>query len=298
MNQAKAFGSFVLRYEATFRTSTYLQWGKSKKSLGAVLLLNPGSANPDEQDPDLNARLKSSGAAMGRIRTDAVMEQLIRLIEKIHNDRPVIEGRFRIYHLFNLQETNAERAVNAFERLADSRKIIVTESLVTPRELQAHPWILLGWGTNHRRSWRHLREIKDLWRQQIEASGVPKFGKMNKNGDYYPPCPQVVSERPIMLDELFNQYNRVIKPLLPAEKPIRLKNYTLLRWNRKPGREARAILRDNRTGLQCLFTPGLAQDLIWFHADLAGDSSLSDWEPFHDRSFDHLSSIAFGEEKE
>ncbi|GGL51551.1 DUF1643 domain-containing protein [Sporolactobacillus putidus] len=298
MNQAKAFGSFVLRHGKTFRTSAYMQWGKSKKSLGAALMLNPGSAHPNKLNPDLDARLKTLGAAMGRIQPDPTMDQLIRLIEKIHNDHPMIEGRFQIFNLFNLQETNAETAIDTFESLVDSHKITVTESLVTPGELQVHPWILLGWGVNHRRGWRHLREIKDLWLQQIEASGIPKFGKMNKNGDYYHPCPQVVSERPIMLDELFNQYSKAIKPLLPAEKPIQLKNYSLLRWNRKQGREAQAILRDNRTGLQCLFTPGLSQNLIWFHCNLANDLSLSDWKPFDDRSFDDLSFIDFKEEKE
>lgn len=297
MNQPKAFGSFVLRHGKTFRTSAYIQWGKSGKSLGAALMLNPGSAHWDKQNQDLNHHLKTLGATMGGIRTDPTMDQLIQLIEKIYSDRPAIKGRFRIYNLFNLQETNAEKAIDTFESLIDSHKIIATESLVTAGELQTHPWILLGWGVNHRRGWRNLREIKDFWLQQIETSGIPKFGKMNRNGDYYHPCPQIASERPIMLDELFNQYNKVIKPLLPSEEPVQSKNYTLLKWNRKHGGETQAILRDNRTGLQCLFTPGLQQNLTWFHFDLSRDSSLLDWETFDERNFDDVSSIIFEQEK-
>jgi hypothetical protein len=53
MNQPKAYGSFIKCGENTFRTSAYIQWGCSDKSIGSSLLLNPDSADFNKITPSL-----------------------------------------------------------------------------------------------------------------------------------------------------------------------------------------------------------------------------------------------------
>ncbi|WKB36113.1 hypothetical protein QS257_02230 [Terrilactibacillus sp. S3-3] len=139
MNQPKAFGSFMLRGGHAFRTSAYIQWGRSQESLGAVLMLNPGSAGFAANNPELREKLTRFGAAMGRLQTDPTMNQLIRIIEKIYKDRSSIEGRLYIYNLFNLQETNSDAAVSEFEALVDDGRLMLNESLISADELRRHP---------------------------------------------------------------------------------------------------------------------------------------------------------------
>ena len=77
MNQPKAYGSFVKRGDHIFRTSAYIQWGESEKSIGSCLLLNPGSANFDKINSKLTTSLHTLGYADGEINTDPTMIQLI-----------------------------------------------------------------------------------------------------------------------------------------------------------------------------------------------------------------------------
>ncbi|RYM04770.1 DUF1643 domain-containing protein [Sporolactobacillus sp. THM7-7] len=295
MTRPKAFGSFVLRHGKLFRTSAYIQWGKSSKSLGAVLMLNPGSADFGRMSPDLEARLKNYGAAMGAIRTDPTMEQLIQLVERIYEDRSSLGGRLQIYNLFHLQETNAAQAITTFESLVNRHKLTITQSLVTVDELKTHPWILVGWGLSYNRQWKNLKAIKDQWLEHIRLSGIPKFGIMNQRGDYCHPCPLITSERPIILKELVHVFTKTVKPLLPSEKNV-LARYTLLRWNNQRGDEARFIVRNNRTGTQSLVTPRRPQDTVWFHYDLAADESVEEWTTCDDKSVDDLKFINFYKE--
>ncbi|MCM2534691.1 hypothetical protein NDK43_23035 [Neobacillus pocheonensis] len=51
MSEPRAFGTFLKDDGKILRSNTHLKWGESKQSIGAVIMLNPGSAT-----------LKSNGA--------------------------------------------------------------------------------------------------------------------------------------------------------------------------------------------------------------------------------------------
>lgn len=207
MNQPKVYGTFVKRGKNIYRTSAYIQWGDSEKSLGACLLLNPGSASLDK---DLSIVLDTTGSASGLIKTvDPTMEQLIHVVEGIYGNNTLITGRFHIYNLFNLQNTRMMHAVDQFEALVNSGEYDTTESLIPLEELQSHPWLLLGWGVEQKARWKNLQLIKEKWRDLISKSKVPTFGKKHKKtDDYYHPCPLNPKQRPIMVSELITLYKQ------------------------------------------------------------------------------------------
>ncbi|MYL64185.1 hypothetical protein GLW07_12565 [Bacillus hwajinpoensis] len=141
MNKPTAYGSFKKAGGNIYRTSAYIQWGNSDKSLGACLLLNPGSAALEES---LEEIFDKHGIASGSIRsTDPTMNQLIALVEKIYQSERVLSGRLDIYNLFNLQNTSAYEAINQFEELVRSGHYNIKGSVVSTKELQLHPWIIV-----------------------------------------------------------------------------------------------------------------------------------------------------------
>lgn len=286
MDYPRVFGRFIFRFGLVFRTSAYIQWGHSSRSLGSVLMLNPGSAQFAQTDPNLDTQLKKYGAAMGQIKADPTLDQLIRFVERIYMGHPT--GTLQIYNLFHLQETRAEDAINHFEQLVNENKIMLTESLVTKDELQKHPWMLIGWGIHSQASWHNLREAKKLWQQQIADSGIPAFGKHNGKGDYYHPCPQIQSKRDTMLNTLETIFETEVKPLIPFEELIQHR-YTVMKWNGKSGLDAQYIIRDNTNRTQSLIAKGL--NPVWFHLNLDSDPAVSQWISNQNRSIDELQQI-------
>jgi hypothetical protein len=208
MNQPKAFGSFIKRGEYTFRTKAYIQFGKSEKSVGSCLLLNPGSANFDKKS-ELYHKLQAFGSAVGAINTDNTTKQLIKFVEGIYGTEKPVNGRFHIYNLFTLQNTASSHAVEQFEDLVDSGEYNITESLVSIIELMSHPWVLLGWSVESKPSWRNFEIIKEHWRNLLTEAKIPTFGKKHKKSeDYYHPCPLIPTHQPTMLADLITIYKQ------------------------------------------------------------------------------------------
>lgn len=223
MNTPKVYGTFTKRGDHTFRTSAFIQWGESVKSIGACLLLNPGSADFSKINPDLKGILNTSFKAEGEIKPDPTMKQLILLLEGIYGQENLIAGRFHIYNLFNLQNAKSIHAVDQIETIIHSGEYKIKESLITVNELQSHPWLLIGWGVEQKANWKNLEQIKDSWLNLIKESKIPTFGKKHKDSkNYYHPCPLIPTRRPDMLNDLLTIYKqKFIKQRFPsyATKP-------------------------------------------------------------------------------
>jgi hypothetical protein len=166
MNQPEVYGTFIKRDPHLFRTSAYIQWGQSSKSIGSCLMLNPGAANLERENKHLYNELETTGKAYGKVKPDQTMDQLKSIITGIYGEGLV--GRFHIYNLFNLQNTAAQDAIDQFESLVKRKLYDIEEPLVSIQELQQHPWILIGWGINNESRWKNLKKIKGKWMDLIE----------------------------------------------------------------------------------------------------------------------------------
>ena len=210
----KVFGHFHQRGEYTFRTSAYMQWGDLEQSLGCCLLLNPGSADFTKINSSFKNQLKMNGEISGVIKPDPTMEQLAILLRNIYPDTKK-NGRLTIYNLFTLQNSKSTSAIDIFEKLVSTGKLIPSESVEEIQTIKRHPWILLGWGCDKKISQGSLLKIKSLWMKQIEDAGIMKFGKEHKNskGYYYHPCPLIPTQRPGIIKDLVASYHNSIKSL-------------------------------------------------------------------------------------
>ncbi|MGD6818755.1 hypothetical protein [Metabacillus sp. 84] len=207
MVQPLAYGTFTQKGNDIFRTSAYIQWGSSTESLGACLLLNPGSSTG------------SSTGEITEITIDPTMKQLVSFVQRVYEGEQPISGRLHIYNLFNLRDASSIKAIEKFEKLVSSGEYHPEESLITIDDLKMHPWILLGWGVMYKSKWRHLKTIKDNWIKLILDSDIPSFGKTHKNRkDFYHPCPLISTQRPLMLEELIRHYKSTLTQNAGTEK--------------------------------------------------------------------------------
>ncbi|QCR30880.1 DUF1643 domain-containing protein [Lysinibacillus sp. SGAir0095] len=205
MENVKAIATFQLIGEEVYRTNTYIQFGSSRKSLGAVIMLNPGSA---DLKGEARKKLIMNGSHTDETTIDNTLRQLIQFMKASHT---CLEGRLHIYNLFYVRNTASVEAIELFELLKATGKY-PTITLPSLFEMTQHPWILIGWGVEKRSRWRSLEEEKREWLQLINDSGVPSFGIKSENNEYYHPCPKgpAKTER---LQQLIQAYNLNIKPL-------------------------------------------------------------------------------------
>lgn len=205
VENVKAIATFQLIGEEVYRTNTYIQFGSSRKSLGAVIMLNPGSA---DLQGEARKKLIMNGSHTDETTIDNTMRQLIHFMKATHSN---LEGRLHIYNLFYVRNTASVEAIELFELLKTTGKY-PTITLPSLFELTQHPWILMGWGVEKRNRWRYFEKEKRDWLQLINASGIPSFGVLSENNEYFHPCPKgpAKSER---LQQLIQTFNLNIKPL-------------------------------------------------------------------------------------
>jgi len=205
LENVKAIATFQLIGEEIYRTNTYIQFGSSRKSLGAVVMLNPGSA---DLQGEARKKLIMNGSHTDETSIDHTMRQLIQFMQTSHT---MLEGRLHIYNLFYVKNSIGVEAIELFELLKATGKY-PTITLPSLLEMTQHPWALIGWGVEKRSRWRFFEKEKREWLQLIKDSGIPFFGIQSENNEYYHPCPNgpAKTER---LQQLIQAYNLNIKPL-------------------------------------------------------------------------------------
>ena len=203
----KAYATFRQIGDEIYRTNTYIQFGSSKKSIGAVVMLNPGSSVLTGE-----ARLKliQKGSYTSETKLDSTMKQLIQFMKETHPEK--LEGRLHIYNLFYIKKTKNIEAIELFELLKSTGKY-PTVTLPCLHEMKRHPWILIGWGVETRRRWKYYEVEKRKWLQLIKESDIPYFGVISDQNEYYHPNPNSKAkiER---LEQLIQVFKNKLEPRL------------------------------------------------------------------------------------
>lgn len=203
MGSVKAIATFQLVGDEVYRTNTFLQFGSERKSLGAVVMLNPGSS---ELQGEARKQLFMNGSHTDETSIDETMRQLIQFMKKTHTK---LDGRLHIYNLFYVKKTKSRDAIELFEHLKISGKY---PTIIPPNlyEMQQHPWILIGWGVDKKNSWTYFEQEKEKWLELIQDSEVPYFGVLSNNNEYYHPCPNG-PDKSLRLQQLVSAYNLKFK---------------------------------------------------------------------------------------
>ena len=205
MSNVKAYGQFEERNGYTFRPKAYLQWGSSKESLGAFLLLNPGNAKPLEK-----IVLREREVYYGEAKVDQSMQRMQKLVERIYGGKE-LDGRVHIYNLFSLRNTINKEAIGTFEKLISMGEISIVDDYPSLEELKKHPWICKCWGINSTANRNHLKERKVKWNELIVNALTPTFGKLHSNKvDYFHIRPHLLKDQELLQDELLGLYHKEV----------------------------------------------------------------------------------------
>lgn len=178
LENINAMATFQLIGKDIYRTNTYIQFGTSRKSLGSVVMLSPGSASLTGEAKRI---FMHTGAYTDTIKLDNTMKQLVKFMKATHTH---LDGRLYIYNLFYVKSTKHVEAIELFELL---KAIGSYPTLTLPSfdEMKKHPWILIGWGIEKRKRWKFYELEKRKWLQLIKDSNIPYFGVLSKDNEYY-----------------------------------------------------------------------------------------------------------------
>ncbi len=206
LDNVKAFATFQQIGEEVYRTNTFIQFGSSSLSLGAAVMLNPGSAN---LKGEAKRKLIQIGAHTDEVALDKTMKQLVKFMQRTHAK---LEGRLYIYNLFYVKNTIGKEAIALFESLKSTGNYptITRPSL---SEIQRHPWILIGWGVERGKNSSYYELEKKKWLDLIEMSQIPYFGVLSKDNEYYHPNPKGLANT-ARLEQLIQAFKDEIAPLL------------------------------------------------------------------------------------
>ena len=133
-----------------YRDGTILQYGNKWELLGNVILLNPGSAKPQNDIP-ANDYLKehyphfADDGDYYPFTVDPLMRSLVELFKQKYPDGGVI----RIYNLFNLKNPDSGNALETFPKIEENNHMITSMESVdfhdapvivaTGESARAHP---------------------------------------------------------------------------------------------------------------------------------------------------------------
>ena len=208
MKKPKVFGAFYKMDDKIMRTQTYLQWGISEKSIGAVIMSNPGSSQL-KSTQEWNSFLTSNqDRIVGELSIDPTMKQLNRMINGIYINRENFEGRLYIYNLFPLRNPNIDFSRKEF-RLIEDKILKENELIIKECFSQGHPWFLLAWGCNHP---QQLKSSMKQWNKALTKYNAVTFGKRGKTEwDYYHPSPPLQQAKDIYCEEIQLMYQSIFK---------------------------------------------------------------------------------------
>lgn len=202
MLDCKAVSTFQYVGEEIYRTNTYIQFGSSRKSLGAVVLLNPG---PAKLHNEARKKLKMNHSYTSEIPIDDTMKQLITFMEQTHSN---LDGRLYIYYLFYIKSTNSKDAIKLFELLKTAGKY-PTICRPSTDEIKQHPWIIFAWGNEKGSEYGFYEAEKNEWIEIIETNQIPFFHVKNN----CPLCPNKI-EHFYCIKQLIKQFKEQISPAI------------------------------------------------------------------------------------
>ncbi len=182
----KGYGVFTKKGNYVYRTEAYLQWGLSEKTIGTVIMLNPGTASE-------KGRLIENELQCFEVNLDPTMHTIVSVINKAYKDQP-LEGRVYIYNLFALQNPRDREAIHLYNELWSTNEPLICDLPMAKEELLQRfnegSWIWLAWGCEE--SSKRLRDKKELFFNLVNESNAKIIGlKGNSKLKYYHPLARI-----------------------------------------------------------------------------------------------------------
>jgi len=173
-----------------FRRKTLLCFGNSAKLIGSAVLMNPGSANPEKDDPDINliSSFYNQNHSLANInpknwkkfRCDSTMQQLEKIFNGgyIANNEPKnLNGIIQLFNCFYYKNPNLDTAL---ENLDEDSEYNFNE-----KELFLNKPVYFGWGSVGKEG--KLKNIANRIFSEYELKNTPIYDPEFSNNCFYHP---------------------------------------------------------------------------------------------------------------
>lgn len=188
----KAYGEFVEVDGFSFRIKTYIQFGKSNRSLGCFIMCNPGSAREGLGEQTIGTTV---------LKTDATMKQVIKVIQGRYGES--VEGVVRIYNLFTLCEAKMDLAVKWAQQYKNEYEISYYDFDDFKKLEDKGDWVVVAWGCH---THKILTKLKAQWLTYLKQNGIVFYGLSgNDTYDYKHLLPPNVHTQEEIVEELIKR---------------------------------------------------------------------------------------------
>lgn len=196
-----------------YRIKTYLSLTEKKeefiqslqnkkcKCMGVVIMLNPGSSEPEGVESTWR------DGEIVKAKADDTMKQIERCVLEAYGDNPPSEGYIEIFNLFNLCEPTSQEAIKKYKE-DKNKQFMITTNLVEKIKDET-PWIWVAWGCDKGLQDRKKEEYEKIKNKFCEK--IIKFeGKNNKYGFWHPLQYRDSRKKNILIQNVVPQIQRAI----------------------------------------------------------------------------------------
>lgn len=180
MERVRAYGTFIKNGGNTFRTDTYIQFGKSNNIIGTCVLCNPGSSSLLNMDTEQQELLDKGYVVTGEIIKDNTIKQLQVIIEQTYGQ--ALEGNLLIYNLFTLKNAEMKKATTMLSKVNFDEDILYKDFEKYKRQASFLPWVLIGWGCEDSSK---VNKEKRKWLQYIKKNRFVYLGIEGKKEPHF-----------------------------------------------------------------------------------------------------------------
>ena len=178
-----------------FRRDTILQFGDSWDLIGSIILINPGSASPQNIpiQPEILDKLLSFSQiddpdSWKEFSPDPTMWQIAKLFngQLIGENRP-LNGVIQLFNLFNLRNANLSEAVKLFKEISNSNIVSIEDDITKVGDKPVY----FGWGNTGKYN------LKDIAEKVFETQPQQPYlnDNFNDNSFYHPRYLQMGSKK-------------------------------------------------------------------------------------------------------
>lgn len=155
-----------------FRRDTILQFGDSWDLIGSIVLINPGSATP--QDTSIQAEVlakllsitqTNDSDSWKEFSPDPTMWQIEKLFSgKFIGYNKPLSGVIQLFNLFNLRNANLYEALEMFkDNISNTNMVSINEDIAKIKEKPVY----FGWGSSRKNELRNIaKEIFEILPEQ------------------------------------------------------------------------------------------------------------------------------------
>ena len=222
-SQMKVYAEFIQENNISYRKNTLLQFGNSTDLIGSAVLMNPGSASPNNNKFDINIikifykKTHNADLESQNLWHCFTSDPTIKQLEKIFNgwyikDKPIeLNGIIQLFNCFYFKDQNL---TNAAKQFLQEPKYLFNES-----SLFSNKPVYFGWGDEGKNG--VFRDIAKKIFSEYNHEYTPIYNTVfEENCFYYPKTINMLYKKDENVKKFLKDFHGLISNKYKAKNGI------------------------------------------------------------------------------